>query len=192
MGKKLYINAWKASKATLQINNATDNRNKAINGFANYQLTDTGLNRVSYTLASAMGFQRGSETSWYQLFIPPMANEVIKVRISDYKSTRTEWPPMEDCLPNRRYSVVIFNKKSMHIQKESNIKYVDWVRYDVEGVPVYEIMIYCGILPLVWAYLHKVFSNLYNGEHPESNSIREYFRLKSNDRYETANDTIAK
>lgn len=191
MSKIQYIQAWKNSNAILQWNNAIENRENGLRGLSTFQLPNSNLNNVPFTLAYKMGLKQGSKTSWYELFIPPTNNEVIKIRMSDHKSTETEWPPIEDCLPNRRYSIVIFSEESMNIQKNAHIKYIDWYQYNVEGIPVYEICIYCGFLTKVWSFLYKVISTLYNGGHPEQLSINDYLHSISDDKRETPNDMIS-
>lgn len=174
MSKQLYIDNWNNSNAKIQINNAISNRYTALNGLTSIELPDNKSHAVPAFLATAMGFGKGSETSWYQLFIPPSYDRVIKVRISDHLSSHSEWPQIEDSLPNKRYSIVIFNRHSMNIQYKQGIKYIDWNTYTVDGIDVCELAIYCELIPQIWTFLYKALLCLYNGGNPEDNTLTDF------------------
>ena len=174
MSKQLYIDNWNNSNAKIQINNAISNRYTALNGLTSIELPDNKSHAVPAFLATAMGFGKGSDTSWDQLFIPPSYDRVIKVRISDHLSSPSEWPPIEDSLPNKRYSIVIFNRHSMNIQYKQGIKYIDWNTYTVDGIDVCELVIYCELIPQIWTFLYKALLCLYNGGNPEDNTLTDF------------------
>lgn len=191
MSKQLYIDNWNNSNAKIQINNAISNRYTALNGLTSIELPDNKSHTVPALLAMAMGFGKGSETSWYQLFIPPSNDRVIKVRISDHLSSPSEWPPIEDSLPNKRYSIVFFNRHSMNIQYKQGVKYIDWNTYTVEGIDVCELVIYCGFVQQLWIFIYKALLCLYNGGKPEDNKLTDYIARIEADKRMSSNDIIS-
>lgn len=119
MSKQLYIDNWNNSNAKIQINNAISNRYTTLNGLTSIELPDNKSHTVPALLAMAMGFGKGSETSWYQLFIPPSNDKVIKVRISDHLSSPSEWPPIEDSLPNKIITKLDISKDDIFSRRYS-------------------------------------------------------------------------
>ena len=184
MKKRLYIDAWG------EIPKKEAKRLQAVgeNGIFSFRLDSANKHTTIYRLAEHLGLGQGSEASYYGLFIPPNNDEVIKLRLSDHKSSPSEWPERELYLPNRRYSIVVFNSKSMHIQYSNNCEYIDWTPYDVEGIYVYELCINCKYLIKYWAFLRQILRGIYNGENVENNSIESYaISLKG---YESSNDVV--
>ena len=184
MKKRLYIDAWveipkKEAKRLQEVGEK---------GIFTFRLDSANIHTTVYRLAKHLELEQGSETSYYGLFIPPSNDEVIKLRLSDHKSSPSEWLKYELHLPNRRYSIVVFNSKSMHIQYSNNCEYIDWTSYDVEGINVHELCISCKYLIKYWSFLRQILSGIYNGENVEKYSIERYaISLKG---YESSNDMV--
>ena len=121
-----------------------------------------------------MGLQmnEGSMTSRYVCFIPPNGNEVIKLRLSDHPSSPSEWGEKEITgLPNRRYSIVIFSKKSMPIETKQGIKELDWKSYSAQNIPTYEKTFNRYYLRETFDTLKSILATIYQGGSPEDNTI---------------------
>ena len=114
----------------------------------------------------------GSKTSMYVTFIPPSGKEVIKLRISDHQSTQDEWGRNElTGLPNRRYSIVLFSKKSMPTESKQGIKELKWKSYMAQKIPVYEKAFNRYYLHETFNTLKTILLSIYQGGCPEDRSI---------------------
>lgn len=169
MDKQLYIDIW----GEIQKKNAREQAKMGLSGIAEFQLDETQIHKTAYHLSNKLQIGCGSTGSWYTLFIPiSNDNEVVKLRISDHLSTEDEWRQHEITgLPNRRYSIVIYNRHSTYIQHKNKENFIDWETYEVDGIEVYELCIHCNYVSMYWQYLYYVIKSIYLGGRPEDEDI---------------------
>jgi len=128
--------------------------------------------RVLSELYMGLQMNEGSMTSRYVCFIPPNGNEVIKLRLSDHPSSPSEWGEKEITgLPNRRYSIVIFSRKSMPIETKQGIKELDWKSYSAQNIPTYEKTFNRYYLRETFNTLKSILATIYQGGSPEDKTI---------------------
>ena len=127
----------------------------------------------------------------YVTFIPPSGKEVIKLRISDHQSTQDEWGRNElTGLPNRRYSIVLFSKKSMPTESKQGIKELKWKSYMAQKIPVYEKAFNRYYLHETFNTLKTILLSIYQGGCPEDRSIP--INLNENKQYKYNRNNIKK
>lgn len=166
MKQYLWINRWNAKRK----NSAINKQKVGISFLPNYVLYD--FKTVLYELWQGLSMNEGSKTSMYVTFIPPSGKEVIKLRISDHQSTQDEWGRNElTGLPNRRYSIVLFSKKSMPTESKQGIKELKWKSYMAQKIPVYEKAFNRYYLHETFNTLKTILLSIYQGGCPEDRSI---------------------
>lgn len=168
----LWINRWDGRRK----NSAREKQTIGQSFISDYSITD--FKQVLPELWAGLAMNIGSEKSRYVTFIPPTANEVIKLRISDHPSNENEWGEKElTGLPNRRYSIVIFSSKSMPNESNKDVRYLPWRSYSAQNIPVHEIAFNGFYLIEAFSLLKTILETIYNGGSPEktTNNSRELY-----------------
>ena len=167
MRDKLWINRWTERRKESAVSNAK----QGISFLGGYNMTD--YKNVLFELWVGLNMYKGSPTSCYSNIIPPNGSEVIKVRLSDHRSTENEWGQNElTGYPNRRYSIVIFSMKSMPDESKQDIVETEWQSYLSNGIPVYEKCFNRFYLKDTFPKLISILQDIYSGGAPEDNTIR--------------------
>ena len=167
MRDKLWINRWTERRKESAVSNAK----QGISFLGGYNMTD--YKNVLFELCVGLNMYKGSPTSCYSNIIPPNGSEVIKVRLSDHRSTENEWGQNElTGYPNRRYSIVIFSMKSMPDESKQDIVETEWQSYLSNGIPVYEKCFNRFYLKDTFPKLISILQDIYSGGEPEDNTIR--------------------
>lgn len=167
MRDKLWINRWTERRKESAVSNAK----QGISFLGGYNMTD--YKNVLFELCVGLNMYKGSPTSCYSNIIPPNGSEVIKVRLSDHRSTENEWGQNElTGYPNRRYSIVIFSMKSMPDESKQDIVETEWQSYLSNGIPVYEKCFNRFYLKDTFPKLISILQDIYSGGAPEDNTIR--------------------
>lgn len=167
MRDKLWINRWTERRKESAVSNAK----QGISFLGGYNMTD--YKNVLFELCVGLNMYKGSPTSCYSNIIPPNGSEVIKVRLSDHRSTENEWGQNElTGYPNRRYSIVIFSMKSMPDESKQDIVETEWLSYLSNGIPVYEKCFNRYYLKDTFPKLISILQDIYSGGAPEDNTIR--------------------
>ena len=167
MRNKLWITRWNQRRK----NGAIAKQREGTAFLSSYVMND--FKRVFFELCVGLQMNEGSMTSRYVSIIPPNGNEVIKIRISDHPSSPNEWGEKElTGLPNRRYSFVIFSKKSMPNESKQGAKELNWKSYLAQNIPVYEKTYNRYYLKETFKSLISILSNVYQGGCPEDKTIR--------------------
>lgn len=162
----------------LQRKKYVENRNNGLRGIETYEPDSTQLYKTAYHLGNYLGMKRGSDGSWYTRIITPTMTEVVSFRVSDHLSTDDEFRENETIgIPNRRYSIVVFNRHSMYDQYKNGIKFIDWNKRDIDGSPIFEVVVNCDYLPHAYGFLYAMIVKLYEGGTPESISIPVNYKL---------------
>ena len=159
--------------------------NKSETGFSflgSYIFKD--FKTVFIDICSGLNLTQGSPTSHYGIIIPKSKEEVVRIRLSDHRSTEEEWKDKEvSGIPNKRYSIVIFSNKSMPIESEQQIRETKWRSYLSNGIPVYEKCFNRFYLNETMPKLIQILSAIYTGQSPEDNTIS--INLNENKVYKT-------
>lgn len=167
MRDKLWINRWTERRKESAVSNAK----QGISFLGGYNMTD--YKNVLFELWVGLNMYKGSPTSCYSNIIPPNGSEVIKVRLSDHRSTENEWGQNElTGYPNRRYSIVIFSMKSMPDESKQDIVETEWQSYLSNGIPVYEKCFNRFYLKDTFPELISILQDIYSGGAPEDNTIK--------------------
>ena len=178
MRDKLWINRWTERHKESAVSNAK----QGISFLGGYNMTD--YKNVLFELWVGLNMYKGSPTSCYSNIIPPNGSEVIKVRLSDHRSSENEWAQNElTGYPNRRYSIVIFSMKSMPDESKQDIVETEWLSYLSNGIPVYEKCFNRFYLKDTFPKLISILQDIYSGGAPEDNTIR--VDLTENKQYKT-------
>ena len=178
MRDKLWINRWTERRKE----SAVSNVKQGISFLDGYNMTD--YKNVLFELWVGLNMYKGSPTSCYSNIIPPNGSEVIKVRLSDHRSSENEWAQNElTGYPNRRYSIVIFSMKSMPDESKQDIVETEWLSYLSNGIPVYEKCFNRFYLKDTFPKLISILQDIYSGGAPEDNTIR--VDLTENKQYKT-------
>ena len=83
-------------------------------------------------LATQLHINKGSEHSFYVIFIPPNSNKAIRLRLSDHPANNDEWNiHSQKGKPNVIYSIYVG-------KLNNNLICTDWNKTLCNGVPVYE------------------------------------------------------
>lgn len=165
MHKYLWINIWNDRRKE----KVTQHQQQGFNFLQSYTMSN--YKKTLVELTEGLGMYKGSPTSWYIVIIPPSKNEVIRIRLSDHPSTEEEWIKGEiSGLPNRRYSIVIFSKKSMPIQSNQNVIETDWRDYEVEEIPISEKCFNRIYLKDTIQTLLDILKSIYDGKSPSTNN----------------------
>lgn len=163
----MWINRWTERRKESAVSNAK----QGISFLGGYNMTD--YKNVLFELCVGLNMYKGSPTSCYSNIIPPNGSEVIKVRLSDHRSTENEWGQNElTGYPNRRYSIVIFSMKSMPDESKQDIVETEWQSYLSNGIPVYEKCFNRFYLKDTFHKLISILQDIYSGGAPEDNTIR--------------------
>ena len=163
----MWINRWTERRKESAVSNAK----QGISFLGGYNMTD--YKNVLFELCVGLNMYKGSPTSCYSNIIPPNGSEVIKVRLSDHRSTENEWGQNElTGYPNRRYSIVIFSMKSMPDESKQDIVETEWQSYLSNGIPVYEKCFNRYYLKDTFPKLISILQDIYSGGAPEDNTIR--------------------
>ena len=166
MNQYLWINRWN----DIRKKSAITKQKEGLTFLSIYTMED--FKRVLSELYMGLQMNEGSMTSRYVCFIPPNGNEVIKLRLSDHPSSPSEWGEKEITgLPNRRYSIVLFSKKSMPIETKQGIKELDWKSYSAQNIPTYEKTFNRYYLRETFDTLKSILATIYQGGSPEDNTI---------------------
>ena len=166
MNQYLWINRWN----DIRNNSAITKQKEGLTFISTYTMED--FKRVLSELYMGLQMNEGSMTSRYVCFIPPNGNEVIKLRLSDHPSSPSEWGEKEITgLPNRRYSIVIFSRKSMPIETKQGIKELDWKSYSAQNIPTYEKTFNRYYLRETFNTLKSILATIYQGGSPEDKTI---------------------
>lgn len=166
MGDKLWINLWTEKRKKSAVSNAE----QGISFLGGYNMTD--YKNVLFELWAGLNMYKDSKSSGYSNIIPPNRNEVIKVRLSDHRSTENEWVQNElTGYSNRRYSIVIFSMKSMPNESKQDIVETEWQSYLSNGIPVYEKCFNRFYLKDTFPKLVSILRDIYGGGAPEDNTI---------------------
>lgn len=185
MQKYLWINIWNDRRK----DKVTQHQQQGFNFLQSYTMSN--YKKTLVELTDGLGMYKGSPTSWYIVIIPPSKNEVIRIRLSDHPSTKEEWVEGEiSGLPNRRYSIVIFSKKSMPIQSNQNVVETNWRDYEVEGIPIFEKCFNRIYLKDTIQTLLDILKSIYDGKSPSTNNTP--IQENKNKQYINTSKTIMK
>ena len=167
MNQFLWITRWNDKRK----DSAVTKQKIGFTFLSTYTMED--FKRVLYDLWIGLQMNEGSQTSRYVTFIPPKGNKVIKIRLSDHPSSPQEWGEKElTGLPNRRYSIVTFSKKSMPNESNQGIKELEWKNYIAQNIPTYEKTFNRYYLNETFETLKEILLSIYKGGCPEDNTIK--------------------
>jgi len=160
-GKQLWIQIWpEKTKQSKRNNNA-----KALTFLQSWTLLDT-TNALIEIISGTNAYQAGKWGSAYVVQIPDGDKETIRCRWANHPSQETEWQPKEiDGLPNRRYSIFIYNEKNC--PDLANIAETKWKVYYSEGIPVFEKGFNVAFLNKTFPKLKNTLIQIYKGGSPQ-------------------------